>query len=145
LITEIIIEVRSTHVDELGHANNARFVEYLEWGRFDWFDRCEVDWQSLAGPGISAAVVNLEVDFLKEARRGDQLRVKTALVKIGNKSFVYHQLIERVEDQKPVCRAKVTGVTFDLTARKAAAMPDDLRAAFAALIAAEDTLAKEAG
>lgn len=38
---EVVLEtvVRCTEIDVNGHLNNAKFVEYLEWGREEWYDR----------------------------------------------------------------------------------------------------------
>jgi thioesterase III len=33
--TAIQIEVRPTELDNMGHVNNAKFLEYMEWGRED--------------------------------------------------------------------------------------------------------------
>src|SRR4029077_12914395 len=30
--------VRCTEIDVNGHLNNAKFVEYLEWGREEWYE-----------------------------------------------------------------------------------------------------------
>jgi thioesterase III len=34
--TAIQIEVRPTELDSMGHVNNAKFLEYMEWSREDW-------------------------------------------------------------------------------------------------------------
>ena len=121
IITEI--EVRSTHVDEYGHANHARYVEYLEWARFDWY---EANALPFADDGIGAAVVNVNVDFRREAKRGDRLFIRTWVESIGKTSVRYGQRIDNSAGEA-VCEAKVTAVAFDLQARRAAPIPPELR------------------
>ena len=38
---EVVLEtvVRCTEIDVNGHVNNAKYVEYLEWGREEWYER----------------------------------------------------------------------------------------------------------
>ena len=31
--------VRSTEIDVNGHVNNAKYLEYLEWGREEWYEK----------------------------------------------------------------------------------------------------------
>ena len=37
--TSLEIVVRPTEIDVNGHVNNAKYVEYLEWGREEWYER----------------------------------------------------------------------------------------------------------
>lgn len=37
--TVIEIEVRPTEIDVMGHVNNAKYLEYMEWGREDWYNQ----------------------------------------------------------------------------------------------------------
>ncbi len=37
----IEIPVRSTEVDYLGHVNNAKYLEYMEWGREGWYSQAD--------------------------------------------------------------------------------------------------------
>ena len=30
------LTVRSTDIDVIGHVNNAKYLEYMEWARFEW-------------------------------------------------------------------------------------------------------------
>ena len=39
MISKIDLRVQESEIDELGHVNNARFLEYFEQGRLDWYHR----------------------------------------------------------------------------------------------------------
>ena len=128
------ITVRSTDLDELGHVNNAKFVEYLEWGRFEWYDQTKGAEALAREPGrLGFVVVRIEADYLAEARRGDSLVVTTRLKAVGRKSLALQQVI-RTHGGKLVCRAEVVVVLFDLVARCGVPFSPELRAALLPLV-----------
>ncbi len=52
------IVVRPTEVDVNGHVNNAKYVEYMEWGRKDIYERHGLLYARLLALG--AVTVNLK-------------------------------------------------------------------------------------
>ncbi len=125
--TSIEIPVRSTEVDFLGHVNNAKYLEYMEWGREDWYKKTGYSFDCLAGKGLGTATVNINIDYIGECYMGDLLIIKTCPVKAGNSSFVKLQQIYKRESMEKVCAAHVTTVVFDLQTRKSVPIPADLR------------------
>ena len=125
--TFIELPVRSTEVDFLGHVNNAKYLEYMEWGREDWYQKAGCSFDSLAERGIGTATVNINIDYLGECYRGDLLLLKTYPVKVGNSSFVMAQQIVKKGSGEKAADAHVTTVTFDLTTRKSVTVPPDLK------------------
>jgi YbgC/YbaW family acyl-CoA thioester hydrolase len=71
---ETLLSVRPADLDSLGHVNNARVLEYLEHGRWDWLRRNGFS----SGVGIVPVVVSLEVHYLAQIRLED-IRVGTDL------------------------------------------------------------------
>ena len=61
------ITVRSTHIDVMGHVNNAKYVEFLERGRVDEVEKKGVDLWDMVKRGLGFAVVNLNIHYRKEA------------------------------------------------------------------------------
>lgn len=127
------IVVRSTELDPLGHVNNARYLEYLEWGRFEWLAESEVPLDLFGGP-VGAVVVNVNVNYRREARMGDRLRVETRLDGLGRSSFRFAQEILRAEDGERVCDALVTLAVFDPVRRASTPLPDEIREHFEGLL-----------
>jgi Thioesterase-like superfamily len=56
--TALEIVVRPTEVDVNGHVNNAKYVEYMEWGREEWYERQGLPYARLFALG--AVTVNLK-------------------------------------------------------------------------------------
>ncbi len=123
--------VRSTEIDVNGHVNNAKYVEYLEWGREDWYERLGLDHATLLAMGAITVTVNLSVNFRRECRQGEKLVVVTRPERLGRTSFVLSQWIE-TNSAGPVADATVTTVTIDPATRRPRPVPDALTLAFMA-------------
>ena len=126
MIATLPLTVRSTHIDMLGHVNNARFIEYLEWGRFAWLDQSGLGEHDFGGPDVATAVVRLEIDFKREVKHRDQLVVETSLTSLGGASFKFLQQVRRA-DNEIAASAVVTMVVFDMKKRAAAMMGENAR------------------
>ncbi len=125
--TSMEIPVRSTEVDFLNHVNNAKFLEYMEWGRENWYSQTGYTFDRLAQLGIGTVIANININYYKECRIGDILIVKTGPVKTGKSSFVLLQRIDKKETGEKVSEAHVTTVLIDLNTRNAIPIPDYLR------------------
>ncbi len=67
--TSLDIIVRSTEIDVNGHVNNAKYVEYLEWGREDWYERIGMSYDHLLALGAVTVAVNLNLNYRRECRQ----------------------------------------------------------------------------
>ncbi|NOU64191.1 YbgC/FadM family acyl-CoA thioesterase [Paenibacillus sp. LMG 31461] len=128
--TKLAIIVRSTEIDVNGHVNNAKYLEYLEWGREEWYETCELSYETFGALGIQTVTVNININYRKECKQGEHLTVSCRPEKIGNTSYVLHQEIRNEQGQ--LCAdALVTSVTMDSTTRKSREAPASLRKYFA--------------
>lgn len=139
MINELRIEVRSTELDALGHVNNAKYLEYLEWGRFEWVAASGVPLDAFGRGGVGSVIVNINISYRREARQGDRLTVRTWLASMGGKSFRIGLEVRNAVGET-VADAVVTSAMFDTRTRASIPIPDDLRAAFQPLIVETTTL-----
>jgi thioesterase III len=132
---EVVLEivVRCTEIDVNGHVNNAKFVEYLEWGREEWYDRHGFAYDRLKGLGAVTVVVSINLNFRHPCHQGDRLRTVTWPQRRGRTSFALAQRIER-SDGTVVADGVVTLVTVDPDTRRAVPLPEE----FARLFPARD-------
>ncbi|MBX6395311.1 MAG: acyl-CoA thioesterase [Alicyclobacillaceae bacterium] len=119
------IIVRSTEIDVNGHVNNAKYLEYLEWGREEWYERAGLPYERFLEMGIQTVTVNININYRKECRQGDRLTIRTRPLKVGRTSFVLEQDIVN-ERGEIVADATVTSVTMDVTTRRARPVPEEL-------------------
>ena len=137
-LSRVHLRVRGYHLDGYGHVNNARYLEFMEEGRWDFFDQHPEMIKELHQAGRAFVVVNLNIDYLAAARQGDDLEVMTGIIDVGERSGLCHHRIVR-KNGTVIARADLTFVLLDMRANKAAAIEGEVREALAAL-----TLEKEA-
>ena len=127
--TSIDLVVRPTEIDVNGHVNNAKYVEYLEWGREDWYERLGLPYERLLALGAITVTVNLNLNFRRECRQGELLTVVTRPERLGRTSFALRQEI-RKRDGELAADAVVTLVTIDPATRTGRPVPDALAGPF---------------
>ncbi len=125
LIGKIELRVEDSEIDELGHVNNARFLEYFERARMDWYNRCDPTLNDVGGKHLGTVVVNIDVNYRQECFSGARLVIETRPGTRGRKSYVLHQAIFN-EDGTRACDAKVTSVVMDMRTRKTTPLPPSL-------------------
>jgi thioesterase-3 len=131
LLSSISLRVQSQELDELGHVNNARFLEYLERGRMDWYNRCDAALNKAAEQYLGTVIVNIDINYRRECFCDALLSVVTKPYTRGRTSYVLLQEIYDHENQC-VCDAKVTSVVMDMNTRKTVSMPNSLARQFTA-------------
>jgi len=105
------VTVRSYELDSFGHANHAVFLNYLEHGRFEALRQSGLPYGSIVERGWGVYVVRVEVDYLSEARLGDELLVRTWPVTYRRSSLILGQeIVRRGDTTRRVARANVTAV-----------------------------------
>lgn len=123
---EIEIVVRSTEIDVNGHVNNAKYLEYLEWGREDWFEQQGLDYDTLKAAGAVTVVVHVSASYRKETMQNDRLRIRTTRGEVGNTSFRMIQQIMNQHDEV-VIDAEFVIVTVNPDTHQKTRVPDVIR------------------
>ena len=121
------IKVRGFHLDVYGHVNHARYLEFMEAARWEYFMH-ELDlreWRSKHG--LIWVVVNLNINYRRPADLGEVLEVTADLTRIGNRSAVIHQDIRLEGTDTVVADADVTFVIADEKSGRAVALDGELR------------------
>ncbi|HYG56532.1 MAG TPA: acyl-CoA thioesterase [Symbiobacteriaceae bacterium] len=125
------IVVRSTEIDVNGHVNNAKYLEYLEWGREEWYDQAGLHYDVFTQMSMQTVTVNININYRKECRQGDRLTIKTRPERVGRTSYTLKQ--EVVNQHGDLCAdAVITMVTMDIETHKGTAVPEVLRRLFPA-------------
>lgn len=129
------LSVRFRDCDGLGHVNNAVYLTYLEQARFAlWRAQLSYPAPGPAGAakrGVGFILARAEVDFVAQARFGDELAVRIALGEIGRSSCRYEYEIADITTGRIAARAKTVQVWFDYDAEKPSPISDALRATLA--------------
>lgn len=131
--TVLEIIVRPTEIDVNGHVNNAKFVEYLEWGREEWYECNGLPYDRLQAMGAATVTVNINLNYRRECRQGERLTILTRPEKLGRTSFTLAQEI-RKPDGVVAADATVVLVTIDPATRKPRVVPPELARAVEARV-----------
>ena len=131
---EMQIKVRGYHLDLYGHVNNARFLEFLEEGRWCLLEQSLnlKKWQS---QGLNFFVVNININYRQPAFLDDILRIQTNMSRFGNKSGIIHQKIFLKETEKIIVDADITFVIADSQTGKALPIKGKIKSALEILTA----------
>ncbi len=112
----ITVKVRGYHVDMYRHVNNARYLEFLEEGRWAFFEESP-NFNGWPG-GAAFLVVNINISYRKAAGTGDILEIRTNIANLGSKSGILRQEITLQGTQSVVAEAQVTFVMVDNKTQK---------------------------
>ncbi|GED12020.1 acyl-CoA thioesterase [Aneurinibacillus migulanus] len=126
------IIVRSTEIDVNGHVNNAKYLEYLEWGREEWYEQANLPYDTFLELGIQTVTVNITINYRKECVQNDRLIITTKPERLGRTSYTLKQEIYNQRNEL-VADALVTSVTMDSSTRTSRPVPAELARLFAHL------------
>ena len=122
------IQVRGYHCDAYGHVNNARYLEFLEEGRWNWLQQ-SMDLEVFQKKGLLFVVVNLNISYKKPLIPGNVARVTVKDLRFNNMSMVLSQQI--LNEAGDVCAlADVTFVLLSANTQKPVPIDDDLKSFF---------------
>ena len=128
----LAVEARSYELDAYDHVNHAVFLNYLEHARVEALRHGGFPYEEVVERGWGVYVARIEVDYLSEARLGDELLVHTWVERYRRTSMTLAQVILRAEDPAVVVvDARVTAVWVGPD-RKPMRLPGEVRAALGA-------------
>jgi YbgC/YbaW family acyl-CoA thioester hydrolase len=126
-VSETRIVVRSPEIDSFGHVNHAVFLHYLEHARYEALQAAGFSWSTLSERDWQIYVVRIEVDYVSQARRGEELVVRTWADEFRRTTMVLGQEIVRGDDPAvTVARARVTAVWIGPD-RRPMRVPEEVR------------------
>jgi thioesterase-3 len=110
------IKIRGYHTDLYQHVNNARYLEFLEEGRWQLLE-AHINLESFMKKGFQFFVVNINISYKRPVRVNDTIIVKSGLGKLGNKSAVIRQQIINKLTGAVCTEADITFVIADSKGR----------------------------
>jgi acyl-CoA thioester hydrolase len=102
--------VRDYECDLQGIVNNANYQHYLEHARHEYLLSRGINFSVLHEEGIDLIVTRIEIDYKFPLKSRDRFVVKLNLRREGNLRLIFEQDIFRLNDEKLIVRAQVTGV-----------------------------------
>ena len=126
---EMSFVAQPQHIDELGHVNNAVWVQWIQ-------EIAVAHWRSVALPEHDEAyfwvVVRHEIDYLRAAHEGDRVAGRT-WVGDAPKGARFDRFVEFAgNDGRPCVRAKTSWAIIDKAAGRPIRVPPHIVAPFIA-------------
>lgn len=116
-LAEYPLLVRESHVDSLGHMNNATYLAVFEEARWEVITQNGYGFGEVHKRGQSPVILEVNLKFLKEIRLREQIRITTELVDYpGKVGHLKQQMIK--PDGSVAAEAVFTFGLFDLKQRK---------------------------
>jgi YbgC/YbaW family acyl-CoA thioester hydrolase len=126
-VAETTIGVRTSELDSFGHVNHAVYLNYFEHARFEALKEAGFTWSVLEEREWAIFVVRLEIDYLAETKRDDELLIRTWADSFRRTSMVLVQEMVRADARdEAVARARVTAVWIG-PGRRPIRVPDEVR------------------
>jgi len=119
--------VHQWQCDHLGHLNVRTYAHFFDDGGFHFWTGIPRARDIMKAHNIGVVVARTTNDFLKEARAGELVIIKSALTRLGDKSLTYTQHLTNAESGDLLATQDAVEVIFDPKRRKAAEMPAELR------------------
>lgn len=106
------LAVRDYELDVQGIVNNSVYQNYLEHARHEFLHHHGIDFVEFAQNNIMLVVKSIEMNFKNSLVSRDKFKIEIRAEKEGNLKVVFYQDIIRLEDNKAILSAKVTGVAI---------------------------------
>ena len=117
------IRVRKEHLDNQEHVNNVRYVQWIQ-------DVAEEHWKLRANEEhvekYAWVVIRHEIDYKKEAKQNDLLKLETFIGKTSTFKSIRHVIIINAETEAKIVSAQTTWCLLDAKKRKPVPIPEEL-------------------
>jgi acyl-CoA thioester hydrolase len=116
---EIDVQLRYNDADMQGHVNNTVYFQYFNMGYHDYLRALALVIDSHMG----IVVAHVECDFVSSVHIGDNVKVRTAVVSIGNKSFTIESQLVDADTGELRAKARYVMCSYDLDHQCAMQVP----------------------
>lgn len=126
MTSRVEIIVRGYHLDVFGHVNNARYLEFLEEGRWDFYDDL-FSANYFTHRNLGFVVVNININYRRAVTLGRTIFVETGVKEAGGRSVTLIQKILFKQSGEIAADAHVKFVIVDNKTGRAVPMEGELK------------------
>lgn len=135
------LQVRGYHTDLFGHVNHIRYLEFLEDGRWDFFQRNPSLGRAHSEENLIHVMAAMNLRYLRSAKMGANLRVETELSEVSRIRLRFRQRI--YQDEHLILEADSTAAFVNTRTGKPARLGKEIAAELARTI--PDSAAQASG
>ncbi|MBI4406179.1 MAG: acyl-CoA thioesterase [Deltaproteobacteria bacterium] len=109
--------IQQSQLDSYGHVNHAAYLQIFEQARWEFTKNHGYGYEVVHAQGVGPIVLRIQIEFRKELRLGQTLRVET--YGSGFKKRIFKVYQSMVDGQGDICcRAEYSLALFDMKERK---------------------------
>ncbi len=127
---ETEIRVRFPEVDSWGMVWHGHYIAWFEVGRLALLTKFQLGPEDFVRFGYIAPVVDLKCAFKEPARLGDEILVRTTVVKPAKAALTFLFQVLRKKDDRLLVSGEETQVLLTLDGRMMYVFPQELRGRF---------------
>jgi acyl-CoA thioester hydrolase len=125
--------VMPAHCDIYGHMNVRHYAACFDDAGWHFPRMAGFSLEEFRARGLGTVVATLTIEFHQEIRAGQLILIRGALARVGTKSFAHEMRLYEADSMAHCATQKTVEVCFDTQARKAVALPQDIRQKLAAI------------
>lgn len=122
------VQIRFNDIDLMGHVYNAKYQEFFDLARLNYFKTVLGELISWTHKGL--IIASVKVDYLQPTFLEDEIHVETSVSSLGEKSLEMTQAVYKNHNPEPVAICKSVMVCFDMKARVSEPIPEVWRKKF---------------
>lgn len=111
----LYMKVRDYECDSGNGVNNAVYLNYLEFGRYEYL-REELKWDvpALTAQGIGFVLAKIEIDFRRSLVAGNEFVIETSMERETKRRFLFTQNLYRLPDRKLIITGKIFATAINI-------------------------------
>jgi acyl-CoA thioester hydrolase len=118
--------VRHEHIDELGHAGNVTWVQWVNDAAITHSRSVGLNAEVYGSLRLIWVVRKHEIDYVGQALEGDELAASTWIAQLRGATSLRRTVFMRASDDKPMVYAATTWALIDPTTGKPRRIPEEL-------------------
>jgi acyl-CoA thioester hydrolase len=124
-VSEILVRVNYSEVDQMGVVYHARYVVWFDMARTEHLRRTGLTYREMEEHGYRLVVGELAVRYLRPARYDDELRVRCWVRDLASRRVIFGYAVEHVATGEVLVTATTSMIVLDAT-MKLARLPDEV-------------------
>lgn len=124
------VQIRFNDIDLMGHVYNAKYQEFFDLARIEYFEEVLGDLINWTEKGL--IIASVKTDYIQSAFLKDKINVVSHVTSLGEKSLEMTQHVYKNNQKEPVSTGQTIMVCFDMKKRVSEVIPVEWREKFIA-------------
>lgn len=115
------VQIRFNDIDLMGHVYNAKYQEFFDLARLEYFEKVLGSLISWDEEGL--VIASVKVDFIEPTFLNDLIEVETHISSVGEKSLQMFQQLYKNGKTEPACVCTTIMVSYNMKEKLSRPIP----------------------